>query len=37
VVVLQDVSESKQIERELENRITRLISLGVELVQSART
>lgn len=37
VVVLQDVSESKQIERDLESRITRLVSLGVELQQSVRT
>jgi CheY-like chemotaxis protein len=36
VIVLQDVSESKQIERELESRITRLVSLGVELQQSIR-
>ncbi len=34
VVVIQDVSESKKIEADLENRITRLVSLGVELVQS---
>jgi CheY-like chemotaxis protein len=34
VVVIQDVSDSKQIEAELENRITRLVSLGVELQQS---
>jgi PAS domain S-box-containing protein len=36
VVVIQDVSESKEIEAELENRITRLVSLGVELQQSIR-
>jgi CheY-like chemotaxis protein len=36
VVVLQDVSESKQIEAELEGRITRLVSLGVELQQTIR-
>lgn len=36
VVVLQDVSESKQIEVELKNRITRLVSLGIELEQSIR-
>ena len=36
VVVLQDVSGSKQIEVELEHRITRLVSLGVELQQSIR-
>ncbi len=34
VIVIQDVSEPKRIEAELENRITRLISLGVELEQS---
>jgi len=36
VVVMQDVSESKQIESELEKRITRLVSIGVELEQSIR-
>lgn len=36
VLVLQDVSGTKQIELELENRITRLVSLGVELQQSMR-
>lgn len=36
VLVIQDVSESKQIEVQLENRITRLVSLGVELQQSIR-
>lgn len=36
VVVIQDVSESKRIEAELEDRITRLVSLGVELEQSIR-
>ena len=38
VVVIQDVSESKRIEAELQDRITRLIGLGVELehtIQSA--
>jgi CheY-like chemotaxis protein len=33
VVVLQDVSESKKIEDELKDRITRLVSLGIELEQ----
>jgi PAS domain S-box-containing protein len=33
VVVIQDVTESKKIEEELELRITRLVSLGVELEQ----
>lgn len=37
VIVMQDVSESKRIEAELEDRITRLVSLGVELEQSVRT
>ena len=36
VLVLQDISESKEIEVELEKRITRLVSLGVELEQSIR-
>jgi CheY-like chemotaxis protein len=36
VIVMQDVSASKQIELELENRITRLVSLGIELEQSVR-
>lgn len=36
VIVIQDVSESKEIEQELEKRITRLVSLGVELEQSIR-
>ena len=33
VVVLQDVTESKRIEAELEDRITRLVSIGVEVEQ----
>jgi len=33
VVVIQDITESKKIEEELEERITKLISLGVELEQ----
>lgn len=36
VIVLQDVSEPKRIEAELEDRITRLVSLGIELEQTAR-
>ncbi|HEY5925787.1 MAG TPA: response regulator [Kofleriaceae bacterium] len=36
VIVIQDVTESKRIEEELEKRITRLVSLGVELEQSIR-
>lgn len=35
VVVIQDVTEPKKIEQDLERRITSLISLGVELEQSA--
>ena len=34
VIVIKDVSEQKQIASELEGRISRLISLGVELEQS---
>jgi response regulator RpfG family c-di-GMP phosphodiesterase len=34
VIVLQDVSEPRRLEAELQNRIARLISLGVELEQS---
>jgi PAS domain-containing protein len=34
VVLIQDVTERRTIERELEERVTRLISLGVELEQS---
>ncbi|HEV8246359.1 MAG TPA: PAS domain-containing protein, partial [Polyangiaceae bacterium] len=38
VIVIQDVTEPRRIGAELENRITRLVSLGVELEQSiART
>ena len=36
VLVIQDVSQSKEIEVELQKRITRLVSLGVELEQSIR-
>lgn len=36
VIVIQDVSEPTRIEAELEDRITRLVSLGVELEQSIR-
>lgn len=36
VIVIQDLSRSKEIEVELEKRITRLVSLGVELEQSIR-
>jgi PAS domain S-box-containing protein len=34
VVVLQDVTESKKIEEDLEKRITRLVSIGVEIEES---
>ena len=37
VIVMQDVTEPKKIEAELENRITRLVSIGVELEQSIPT
>jgi hypothetical protein len=33
VMVIQDVTESRQIEADLEDRITRLVSVGVELEQ----
>jgi CheY-like chemotaxis protein len=36
VVVIQDVTEPKRIEEDLERRITKLVSLGVEIEQSAR-
>jgi PAS domain S-box-containing protein len=36
VVVLQDVTETKKIEEDLEQRITQFISLGVELEQSVK-
>ncbi len=36
VIVIQDVSEPKRIEAELEDRITRLVSLGLELEHSVR-
>jgi CheY-like chemotaxis protein len=35
VIVIQDVSEHKRVEAELQDRIARLVSLGVELEQSA--
>ncbi len=34
VIVIKDTTESKQIEHELERRIARLVSLGVELEQA---
>lgn len=36
VILIQDVTEHRRIEAELEDRVTRLVSLGVELEQSAR-
>ena len=36
VIVIKDTSESQQIEEELEARVARLVSLGVELEQSRR-
>jgi hypothetical protein len=35
VVLVQDMTEPRRIEEALENRVTRLINLGVELEQSA--
>jgi hypothetical protein len=35
--VIKDTSETTQIELELESRIARLVSLGVELEQSLYT
>jgi hypothetical protein len=32
--VIKDMSETKQIEKELESRVARLVSLGIELEQS---
>ena len=34
VVVIRDLTESKQIEEQLEMRVARLVSIGVELEQS---
>ena len=36
VVIIQDITASKKIEEDLEVRITKLVSLGVELEQGAR-
>lgn len=36
VVIIQDVTESKLIEADLENRITKLVAIGVELEQTMR-
>lgn len=36
VIVIKDVTESRQIEEELEQRVARLVSLGVELEQTIR-
>ena len=35
VILIQDFTESRKIEEDLENRVTKLISLGVELEESA--
>jgi hypothetical protein len=35
VILIQDFTETKKIEQDLENRVTNLISLGVELEESA--
>ena len=36
VILIQDMTEPRKIEEELEGRVTRLVSLGVELEQSIR-
>jgi CheY-like chemotaxis protein len=36
VIVIKDTSETKQIELELESRVARLVSLGVEIEQAIR-
>ena len=36
VVLIQDVTESRKIEEDFEQRITKIISLGVELEQSVK-
>jgi PAS domain S-box-containing protein len=35
VILIQDLTETKKIEEDLENRVSKLISLGVELEESA--
>jgi hypothetical protein len=35
VILIQDLTETKRIGEDLEKRVTNLISLGVELEQSA--
>lgn len=37
VIVIQDVTEHKQIEAELQDRITRLVSIGVEFEQTSQS
>lgn len=36
VLLIQDHTETRKIEEDLEHRVTRLIGLGVELEQSVR-
>lgn len=36
VVVIQDVTESKKIEKDLENQITKFVAAGVELEERLR-
>jgi CheY-like chemotaxis protein len=36
VVIIQDITESKKIEEDLEERVTKLVSLGVEIEQSIK-
>jgi PAS domain-containing protein len=35
VILIQDLTEQKKIEQDLESRVTKLVSLGVELEESA--
>jgi len=35
VILIQDVTETAKIEEDLEERVTKLIALGVELEESA--
>jgi fructose-1,6-bisphosphatase/sedoheptulose 1,7-bisphosphatase-like protein len=35
VILMQDLTESRKIEEDLEQRVTKLVSLGVELEESA--
>jgi fructose-1,6-bisphosphatase/sedoheptulose 1,7-bisphosphatase-like protein len=35
VILIQDLTETSEIEADLQNRVTRLVSLGIELEESA--